>query len=158
SFDFPPQGEHARQHTEALTLGEDVEVSAVLQYILTGRFDPGPKPAEALEPSLAKAPDTGLGAPCETRRENRAAGSRPALTRNEDESATAGDKTDPPWEHSPAPALPLSGATSTTTSAILPGGAQLSSVEAGRRGYFRSLAQIGGQVAGGLAYAHARGI
>ena len=31
-------------------------------------------------------------------------------------------------------------------------------VESGRRGLFRSLAQIGRQVAGGLAYAHARGI
>jgi WD40 repeat protein len=40
----------------------------------------------------------------------------------------------------------------------LPGGTELSSVESGRRPFFRSLAQIGRQVAGGLAYAHARGI
>ena len=45
-----------------------------------------------------------------------------------------------------------------SSSAILPGGTQLSSVESGRRAFFRSLAQIGRQVAGGLAYAHARGI
>ena len=45
-----------------------------------------------------------------------------------------------------------------SSSAMLPGGTQLSSVESGRRRFFRSLAQIGRQVAGGLAYAHARGI
>ena len=49
-------------------------------------------------------------------------------------------------------------ASPSSSSAILPGGAQLSSVESGRRAFFRSLAQIGRQVAGGLAYAHARGI
>ena len=51
-----------------------------------------------------------------------------------------------------------SSASPSSSSAILPGGTQLSSVESGRRGFFRSLAQIGRQVAGGLAYAHARGI
>ncbi len=45
-----------------------------------------------------------------------------------------------------------------SSSAVLPGGSQLSSVDSGRLGFFRSLAQIGRQVAGGLAYAHARGI
>ena len=45
-----------------------------------------------------------------------------------------------------------------SSSAVLPGGTQLSSVDSGRLGFFRSLAQIGRQVAGGLAYAHARGI
>ena len=49
-------------------------------------------------------------------------------------------------------------ASPSSSSAILPGGTQLSSVESGRRSFFRSLAQIGRQVAGGLAYAHARGI
>ena len=44
-----------------------------------------------------------------------------------------------------------------SSSAVLPGGSQLSSVDSGRRGFFRSLAQIGRQVAGGLAYAHVRG-
>src|SRR5262249_28333538 len=57
----------------------------------------------------------------------------------------------------PAPAWSPSD-TPSSSSAILPGGAQLSSVESGRRAYYRSLAQIGRQVAGGLAYAHARGI
>ncbi len=41
---------------------------------------------------------------------------------------------------------------------MLPGGTQLSTVESGRRAFFRSLAHIGRQVAGGLGYAHARGI
>ena len=45
-----------------------------------------------------------------------------------------------------------------SSSAILPGGTQLSSVESGRHAFFRSLAHIGRQVAAGLAYAHARGI
>ena len=45
-----------------------------------------------------------------------------------------------------------------SSSAVLPGGSQLSSVDSGRLGFFRSLAQIGRQVAGGLAYAHAQGI
>jgi WD40 repeat protein/serine/threonine protein kinase len=45
-----------------------------------------------------------------------------------------------------------------TTSALLPGQTELSSVESDRHHYFRSVAQIGLQVAGGLAYAHQRGI
>ena len=66
-------------------------------------------------------------------------------------------RTGPERTHPPAPALSPS-ASPSSSSAILPGGTQLSSVESGRRAFFRSLAQIGRQVAGGLAYAHARGI
>ena len=47
---------------------------------------------------------------------------------------------------------------SSSSSAILPGGTQLSVGESGRRSLYRSLAQIGRQVAGGLSHAHARGI
>ncbi len=47
---------------------------------------------------------------------------------------------------------------SSATSTLLPGGTQLSSAESGRNVYYRSLAQIGRQVASGLEYAHARGI
>ena len=65
--------------------------------------------------------------------------------------------TGPRPEHSPAPGL-SSSAFSSSSSTILPGGTQLSSVDSRRRVFFRSLAQIGRQVAGGLAYAHARGI
>ena len=56
----------------------------------------------------------------------------------------------------PAPGRPVGRAAS---SAVLPGGAQLSTVESARRQpYYRSVARIGQQVAGALAYAHARGI
>jgi WD40 repeat protein/serine/threonine protein kinase len=51
----------------------------------------------------------------------------------------------------PAPA-------SATTSTRLPGQTDLSSVESNRYHYFRGVAQIGLQVAAGLAYAHQRGI
>src|SRR5262249_11445684 len=47
---------------------------------------------------------------------------------------------------------------SPTSSAVLPGQSQLSGVESNRRGYYRSVAQIGLQTASALAYAHARGI
>ena len=72
-------------------------------------------------------------------------------------SATVGDETGPMPANPPAPAL-SSSASPSSSSAILPGGTQLSSVESGRRAFFRSLAQIGRQVASGLAFAHARGI
>ena len=54
----------------------------------------------------------------------------------------------------------LSSPASSSTSAVLPGGTQVSAVESsGRRlPFFRSAAEIGRQVAQGLAYAHARGI
>src|SRR5262249_35605762 len=42
------------------------------------------------------------------------------------------------------------------TSAVLPGGSQLSTAE--DRGYFRGVAHIGRQAAQALAYAHARGV
>ncbi len=56
------------------------------------------------------------------------------------------------------PEIPRAAAGS--TSAVLPGGTAVSMVEsaARRQPYFRSVAQIGRQVAQGLAYAHARGI
>ena len=44
------------------------------------------------------------------------------------------------------------------TSAVMPGGAQLSAVESRHRRLHRGVAQIGRQVASALAYAHARGI
>ena len=51
----------------------------------------------------------------------------------------------------PPPAAPDS-------SAVMPGGAQLSSVESRHRTYHRGVAHIGRQAASALAYAHARGI
>ncbi len=56
------------------------------------------------------------------------------------------------------PSNEIAGVSPYSGSAILPGGTQLSSVEPGRHAFFRSLAEIGRQVAGGLAYAHSRGI
>jgi len=55
---------------------------------------------------------------------------------------------------------PESSISSASSSAVLPGGTQVSAVESsGRRlPFFRSVAQIGRQAAQGLAYAHARGI
>src|SRR5262249_59094365 len=47
---------------------------------------------------------------------------------------------------------------SPTSSAVLPGQSELSGAESNRRGYYRSVAQIGMQTASALAYAHARGI
>ena len=38
----------------------------------------------------------------------------------------------------------------------MPGGTELSSVESGRHAFFRSLADIGRQISGGIAYAHSR--
>ena len=47
---------------------------------------------------------------------------------------------------------------SDSSSVVLPGGAQLPTVESGRRPYHLSVAHIGQQAAQALAYAHARGI
>ncbi len=60
----------------------------------------------------------------------------------------------------PSAASGPSSPASSSTSAVLPGGTQVSAVESsGRRlPFFRSVAQIGRQAAQGLAYAHARGI
>jgi serine/threonine protein kinase/WD40 repeat protein len=51
-----------------------------------------------------------------------------------------------------------SGAAGASSTAVLPGPADLSGAESDRRHYFQSVARIGQQVAGALAYAHARGI
>jgi WD40 repeat protein len=44
------------------------------------------------------------------------------------------------------------------TSAVMPGGAQLSTVDSGQRAFHHAVAQIGRQVASALAHAHAHGI
>jgi eukaryotic-like serine/threonine-protein kinase len=142
-----PRGEPSLHDIETPTLGDGVEVSLVLRSILTGRFDSG-----------GRRPDP-PGAPTSMRTgtvtDGRAAGSDRALTRTAAGGATGGDETAPGTAHPTAPASSPS-ASASSTSAILPGGTQLSSVESGRREFYRSLAQIGRQVAGGLAYAHAR--
>ena len=130
----------------------------MLQYILTGRFDPGGRSPELVGASqsiLARALAGGLATPTGT--EGPAAGADAALTNTETGNGNACEMAGPRPKHPSASALSPS-ASPSSSSAILPGGAQLSSVESGRRAFFRSLAQIGRQVAGGLAYAHARGI
>ena len=64
-----PAGEHSRQGIEDPTLGEGVEVSAVLRSILTGRFDPGGRGPELVGASpsmLARALAGGLATPTGT--------------------------------------------------------------------------------------------
>ncbi len=153
-----PRGGRSGQGIEAPTVAEGVEVGAVLQSILTGRFDPdgrGPELAGASPSVLAKALAGVVPTSSGTGTESRALEFELALTSTETGSATAGDRTGPRSEHPSPPALSPS-APPSSSSAILPGGTQLSSVESGRSRFFRSLAQIGRQVAGGLAYAHAR--
>jgi WD40 repeat protein/tetratricopeptide (TPR) repeat protein len=59
------------------------------------------------------------------------------------------------WLRAEVPRAP-----SASSSAVLPGGTAISSVESSgrRQPYFRSVAQIGRQAAQGLAYAHSRGV
>ncbi len=67
---------------------------------------------------------------------------------------------DAPFRISAEPNAGAPPAPSVSVSAVLPGGTAVSSVESSshRRPYFRSVAQIGRQVAQGLAYAHSRGV
>src|SRR6185437_8497132 len=81
----------------------------------------------------------------------------PDLPGLENGVVSEGDKTLPGESHPIEPVFAVAVSPS-SSSAILPGGTQLSTVESGRRAFYRSLAHIGRQVAGGLAYAHARGI
>ncbi len=157
-----PRPEHVSQGSEGPIKGDGVKVNPVLQSILSGRFDPGgggPERAAASPSMLASAKAGGRTTQTGTGMERCAAepGPDPALKRTEIDSATAGDPSGPDRGHPPARTV-SSPASPSSSSAILPGGTQLSSVESGHRALFRSLAQIGRQVAGGLAYAHARGI
>ncbi len=181
-----PRGERSRQGIDAPTIAEGVEVSAVLRSILIGRFEPGGRGSEpgGASPSMQGSDCKGtLATPTGTGAKHRATKSDPVPADTQTECATVGviDDLDrqaqfrmgePQREPdaNPSGTMPrppgttknhLSGSSSlspSSSSAVLPGGAQLSSVESGRRRFFRSLAQIGRQVAGGLAYAHARGI
>jgi WD40 repeat protein/serine/threonine protein kinase len=107
-------------------------VGRIAQSLLTGRFVPetpgGPGGAEAAT-AARQATD-------------------PVADRNDP------DATDAPAASDPAPVAE----SSPPSSSVLPDGSQLSAVESGRRPFFRSVAQIGREVAAGLAYAHARGI
>jgi eukaryotic-like serine/threonine-protein kinase len=74
----------------------------------------------------------------------------------EDLAAPAGERTEGYAE--PAPDTATLRAARTDPSASLPGQGPLSAIESDHRHYFRSVARIGQQAAGALAYAHARGV
>ena len=156
-----PRGEHSGRGIEHPARGEEIAVSAVLRSILAGRFDPrgqGSGPADDSRSMLARPMSGGFTTQAGTGIERSAAGSEPALPRTEVESEIPADTNRSGGAHSPAPGFVSASSFTSSSSAILPGGTQLSSVESGRHAFFRSLAHIGRQVAGGLAYAHARGI
>jgi hypothetical protein len=155
-----PRPEHSGQGIAGPMTGDAVEVSPVVMSILGGRFDPGgggPERAAASSSMPTRAPAGGRTTQAGTGMEPAATGSDPALKPTEIDGVIAGDTNGTDRAHPPAPA-PSYFASPASSSAILPGGTQLSSVESGHRSLFRSVAQIGRQVAGGLAYAHARGI
>ena len=155
------RGEPSRHGIDTPTLGGGVEVSAVLRSILTGRFDPGGRGPDLAEGSPSMTAGTvarGLAASREIGRESRGALFDRPPSRTGADIATVVDSAGSQATHRLEPEFSTSGSSSSPTSAILPGGTQLSSVEAGRRAFIRSLAQIGRQVAGALAYAHARRI
>ncbi len=154
------RGGQSGQGVDGPTHDEGVEVSAVLWSILTGRFEPdgqGPEQVEVSPSMRPRPPADGLATPTHTGTHKGAGESDPAATRPKAESAAEGEANGPHRAH-PSASISSSSASVPSSSMILPGGTQLSSVDSGRRRFFRSLAQIGRQVAGGLAYAHARGI
>jgi serine/threonine protein kinase/WD40 repeat protein/tetratricopeptide (TPR) repeat protein len=138
---------------EVATLPDGVEVSQVVRSILVGRFGPdGPATAAAGSPrtALGKAvvgvispPTGGLGGPP-----------------NSGDATAPGDGGPIAPDPQPAPRSSPGGSATLSCpgSAVLPGGTRVSTVESGRRAFYRRLAHIGRQIAGGLAYAHARGI
>ncbi len=154
------RAEYSRPPGDAPLPGGEREVSAVLQSILDGRFDPGggrpgragassSMPVKAVAVSLTTEPGTGI--------ERSAAIADSALARTEPAEPSRGRAAGALGAADEGADSTRSVPATSSTSAILPGGTQLSSVESGRRAFFRSLAHIGRQVAAGLAYAHARG-
>jgi hypothetical protein len=144
--------EHPGQGLEEPKADECLKLSPVVQSILTGRFDrPGICPElsgasrSMLAVGLAPATGTEGGVACVA-----LAGTETA--RAAEDGEVAASRTQPP---APASSPPGAAASSSATHSA---GSQLSSVDADRRGFFRSLAQVGRQVTGGLAYAHGRGI
>jgi serine/threonine protein kinase/tetratricopeptide (TPR) repeat protein len=107
------------------------DLTVMAESLLTGRFVPELHGMEATEGVTSGAESTV------------AQGGRAVGTLTD-----PGPKSDCDPSPAPGPA----------SSAVLPGGTQISTVESGRKRFFRSVAHIGRQVASGLAYAHARGI
>ena len=129
-------------HVDQATVGQ------VVHSLLTGRFGDETLPAPVGNVAGQSVPEWPIG--------DLAPGADPALDRTEADSATgAREKGSAP---TPAPPGHAELAASSTVSAVMPGGSQISTVESGRREYPRSIARIGLQAAQGLAYAHARGV
>jgi eukaryotic-like serine/threonine-protein kinase len=136
------------------------------------RTGSGPRAGPAISIATARAPaDNGrnptLGQVAESLLSGRLRPERPdpatdaaayaaTLADSRDADVTTPEKAPKKGRHFPE--LPRAAVES--TSAVLPGGTAVSMVEsaAHRQPFFRSVAQIGRQVAQGLAYAHARGI
>ena len=151
--------ERSARAEEAAAPGDEPQVSAVLRSILDGRFDPGggrPARMEASDSMLARAVAGNLTTQPGSGVEGFTAMRDPAVAQTESAESSVGPAAGRAREGA-GPADRSVGPTA-STSAILPGGTQLSSVESGGNAFFRSLAHIGRQVAAGLAYAHARGI
>ncbi len=157
-----PGGEHSRHSIEGTSLAGEVEASAVLKLIFGGRLDPGDRCTERTEVAHsmpAPSPGSDPTAPAGngiTRRT--AAAGDPALAQTEPAQTRGGALCGDARARGEGADRPRRVPVPSSTSAILPGGTQLSAVDSGRRASFHSLAQIGLQVAAGLAYAHARGI
>ncbi len=153
--------ERSARAEEAAFPGDEPQVSAVLRSILDGRFDPGggrPARKEASDSMLARAVAGNLTTQLGTGIEGFAAVSDPALAHTESAESSVGRASGAAHARGEGADGTRSVPATSSSSAILPGGTQLSSVESGGNAFFRSLAHIGRQVAAGLAYAHARGI
>ncbi len=122
-------------------------IGQVVHSLLTGRFDPGAAPAAEVAAHVELHP---------TEHDSIAAES---LSVESGATSAVGELAPSPHlSPSPSANADQSLPSSALTSAVLPGGTQISSV--GSRGfkYARSVARIGLQAALGLAYAHARGV
>jgi serine/threonine-protein kinase len=113
------------------TPSRDRAVLQLTRSLLDGRFEVPPDDDAGPLPG-ASAPPPSTSAPAEMVTSNEVLSARP---------------------------VPPTAADAAAPSAVLPGGAELSTAETGRRRpYYRSVARIGQQVAAALAYAHARGV
>ena len=140
--------------------GQGPKVSSLVQSILSGQYDRhGECQSPSASPESTLADTRTIGQTMAAEDCSTIAARESDLVRSQSEAlrTTRRGQAEPARHNERAPLTP-SPQPSSAVSTLLPGGAQLSSVETGRGVYYRSLAQIGRQVAGGLEYAHARGI
>ncbi len=153
---------HPRRGIDTPTIAEgvEVEVGAVLRSILSGRFDPGgrtPDQVGALDPTLAGARTEGLASSAGTEAHSGAADCGPASrgpapivrTRATQPAQDGSTRQHQPCRRPPRRRQPR------RSCPEVPSSRRSSRVGGGSIAAWRS---IGRQVAGGLAYAHARGI